>query len=165
MRRSNWLDHVILTRRAFAGGLIGVTAFPRPSPAHHGFTGSYDSARPIYVAGDVIDASFRRPHPVIEMRVDAELRPPTDLREGAEFADILDVRAEDLGRIIDVEYPPIRLFFNLQGRIRVGGRIETIVYQNCRPPHQLRGQWLRLADGEAIVRRGRMQTEDAGCLS
>lgn len=153
----------MLTRRAFAGGLIWAAASARPGLAHHGFTGTYDSARPIYVAGTVIDASFRRPHPVIEMRVDAELRTPTDLPEGEEFSEVLEVRLEDRSRIIDVEYPPIRLFFNLQGSIAVGDRLETIVYQNCRPPHQLRGQWLRLADGEAVVRRGRMQTEDAGC--
>ena len=153
----------MLTRRAFAGGLIGAAAFARPGLAHHGFTGTYDSARPIYVAGDVVEASFRRPHPVIELRVDAELKPPNDLPKGEEFADVIEVRSEDRGRIIDVEYPPISLFFNLRDRIAVGDRIETIVYQNCRPPHQLRGQWLRLADGEAVVRRGRMQTEDAGC--
>lgn len=153
----------MLTRRMFTSGLIGAVVFSRPGFAHHGFTGAYDSARPIYVAGEVIEATFRRPHPVIEMRVDAELRPPNDILEDSEFADILEVRPEDLGRIIDVEYPPIRLFFDLEGRIAVGDRVETIVYQNCRPPHQLRGQWLRLADGEVIVRHGRMQTEDAGC--
>ncbi|MEL6102988.1 MAG: hypothetical protein AAFR68_16970 [Pseudomonadota bacterium] len=153
----------MLTRRSFTLGLIGATATLRPAFAHHGFTGSYDSARPIYVVGEVIHATFRRPHPVIEMRVDAELQPPTDLPDGAEFANILEVRDEDRGKIIDVEYPPIRLFFNLEGQIAPGDRIATIVYRNCRPPHQLRGQWLRLADGEAFVRRGRMQTEDAEC--
>jgi hypothetical protein len=153
----------MLTRRSFTLGLIGAAAVRRPALAHHGFTGIYDSARPIFVAGEVIEATFRRPHPVIEMRVDARLQPPTDLLDGAEFADMLEVRAEDRDRIIDVEYPPIRLFFNLGGRIARGDRVATIVYQNCRPPHQLRGQWLRLADGEVFVRRGRMQTEDAGC--
>ncbi|WP_320269756.1 hypothetical protein [Cognatiyoonia sp. IB215446] len=153
----------MLTRRAFAGGLIGAAAFAMPGLAHHGFDGTYDSGRPIYVVGEVIDATFRRPHPVIEMHVDAELRPPSDLPQGEEFADVIEVRSEDRGRIIDVEYPPISLFFDLRNRIAVGDRVETIVYQDCRPPYQLRGQWLRLVDGEAVVRRGRMQTEDAGC--
>ncbi|MBO6756405.1 MAG: hypothetical protein JJ902_08770 [Roseibium sp.] len=153
----------MLTRRTFSFGLLGAAAVARPALAHHGFTGTYDNARPIYVAGEVVEATFRRPHPVIELRVDTELQPPKDLPEGEEFADLLDVREEDRGRIVDVEYPPVGLFFNLEGRIAAGDRIATIVFQNCRPPHQLRGQWLRLADGETVVRRGRMQTEDAGC--
>ena len=142
---------------------LGAAALATPAFAHHGFTGTYDSARPIYVAGEVIEATFRRPHPMIELRVDAELQPPTDLPDGAEFADIVEVRAEDLGRVVEVEYPPVGLFFGLEGRIAPGDRIATIVYRNCRPPHQLRGQWLRLADGETLIRRGRMQAEDAGC--
>lgn len=153
----------MLTRRAFSIGLIGSPILARQALAHHGFTGAYDSGRPIYVAGEVIRATFRRPHPMIEVRVDAGLQRPKDLPDGKEFADILEVRPEDRGRIIDIEYPPIGLFFNLSDRIEPGDSIATIVFQNCRPPHQLRGQWLRLADGEAVVRRGRMQTEDAGC--
>lgn len=157
------------TRREIFALLSGCAAFtlfaPRPAIAHHGFGGRYDDARPIYVEGIVRSASFRRPHPLIEMQVDDDLRTPTELPQGEEFADIVEVREEDRGRIIDVEYPPVRLFFGLEGRIATGDRIATIVFQNCRPPHQLRGQWIRLPDGEAIVRRGRMQTEEAGCSS
>lgn len=157
------------TRRETLALLIGSAAITlvasRSALAHHGFTGRYDDARPIYVEGVVRSASFRRPHPIIEMQVDADLRTPTDLPQGEEFADIVEVREDDLGRVIDVEYPPIGLFFGLEGRIAPGDRIATIVFQNCRPPHQLRGQWIRLPDGEAVVRRGRMQTEEAGCSS
>lgn len=138
---------------------------PRSAVAHHGFTGRYDDARPIYVEGIVRAVSFRRPHPLIENQVDDELRRPTDLPRGEDFADIVEVREEDRGRIIDVEYPPVRLFFGLEERIAADDRIATIMFQNCRPPHQLRGQWIRLPDGEAVVRRGRMQTEEAGCSS
>lgn len=159
----------MLTRRntllLFAGGIVLPVTSPTTALAHHGFSGRYDDARPIYVEGEVITASFRRPHPVIELRVDEDLSPPAGLPEGAEFADLLEVREEDRGRIIDVEYPPVNLFFGLEGRISAGDRIATIVFQNCRPPHQLRGQWIRLADGTAVVRRGRMQSEDAGCSS
>ena len=82
---------------------------------------------------------------------------------GQELADIVEVREVDRGRIIEVEYPPFRLFFDLEGRIAPADWIATILCYNCRPPHQLRGQWIRLPHGEAVVRRGRMQTEDAGC--
>ncbi|MGB0695907.1 MAG: DUF6152 family protein [Rhodospirillaceae bacterium] len=153
----------MLTRRSFTLGILGTPILAKSAFAHHGFTGIYDSERPIYVAGEVIEATFRRPHPVIELRVDSALQAPANLPKGEEFAEILEVRAEDRGRIIEIEYPPIGLFFNLSDRIAVGDWVATIVYQNCRPPHQLRGQWLRLVDGETVVRRGRMQTEDAGC--
>lgn len=155
------------SRRQTLAQLTGWVAFtlvaPRSALAHHGFTGRYDDARPIYIEGIVRSASFRRPHPLIEMQVDGDMRMPTDLPRGEEFADVIEVRDEDRGRIIDVEYPPVRLFFGLEGRIAAGDRIATIVFQNCRSPHQLRGQWIRLSDGEAVVRVGRMQTEDAGC--
>ncbi len=152
------------TLALFTGAAVTLVA-PLPAWAHHGFTGRYDDARPIYVEGIVRSASFRRPHPIIEMQVDADLTTPSDLPEGEEFADFVEVREADRGRIIDVEYPPVGLFFGLEGRIAPGDRIATIVFQNCRPPHQLRGQWIRLHDGEAVVRRGRMQTEEPGCSS
>ncbi|MCR9195258.1 MAG: DUF6152 family protein [Hyphomonas sp.] len=148
-----------------AGTAAATLAATIPAFAHHGFTGRYDDARPIYIEGVVRSASFRRPHPVIEMQVDEDLRTPTDLPEGEEFADLVEVREADRGRIIDVEYPPVGLFFGLEGRIAPRDRIATIVFQNCRPPHQLRGQWIRLPDGAVVVRRGRMQTEQAGCSS
>lgn len=138
---------------------------PLPAVAHHGFTGRYDDARPIYVEGVVRSASFRRPHPIVEMQVDDDLRTPNKLPDGKEFTNLVEVREGDRGRIIDVEYPPVSLFFGLESRIAPGDRIATIVFQNCRPPHQLRGQWIRLPDGETVVRRGRMQTEEAGCSS
>ncbi|MFQ6550521.1 hypothetical protein AADZ90_021470 [Aestuariibius sp. 2305UL40-4] len=157
------------SRRQTLALLTGCAAFtlfaPRSALAHHGFTGRYDDARPIYVEGIVRSASFRRPHPLIEMQVDYDLSTPAGLRQGQEFADVVEVREEDRGRIIDVEFPPVGLFFGLEGRIAAGDRIATIVFRNCRPPHQLRGQWIRLPDGEAVVRRGRMQTEEAGCSS
>ena len=142
----------------------GVLAAPRAVFAHHGFSGRYDDAKPIYVEGEVISASFRRPHPIIEMRVAPELQAPKALPAGEEFLRAVQVRPEDRGRVVDVEYPPVRIFFDLGGRIGPGDRIATIVYQNCRPPHQLRGQWIRLSNGETVVRRGTTQTEEAGCL-
>lgn len=145
-----------------ATGTVASALSPLSALAHHGFTGRYDDARPIYVEGTVLAASFRRPHPVIKLRVDEALRTPVDLPEGEEFADILEVREADRGRVIDIEYPPVGLFFGLEGRIKAGDRLATIVYQNCRPPHQLRGQWVRLPDGTAVVRRGRVQTEVSG---
>lgn len=145
--------------------LVAGTAMVAPGTAfaHHGFTGRYDAARPIYLAGHVLNARFRRPHPVVDLEADNELRLPSALPDAGEFAKGLVVRAEDHGRVVCIEYPPIGLFFDLAGRIAQGDRIATIVFQNCRPPHQLRGQWIMLADGTTIVRRGRMQAEDAGC--
>lgn len=154
------MTHV--TRRMLLLGAAAIAA-PGSASAHHGFSGRYDAAQPIYLAGHVLEARFRRPHPVVNLEVDAELRLPSALPDAEEFATDLVTRAEDQGRVVSIEYPPIGLFFDLAGRIAQGDRIATIVFQNCRPPHQLRGQWIMLADGTTIVRRGRMQAEDAGC--
>ena len=151
---------------ALLTGTATVTLFvPLPARSHHGFTGRYDNARPIYVEGIVLSASFRRPHPVIEMQVDQNPRAPSDLPQVEEFADIAEVREADRGRTIEIEYPPVGLFFDLEGQIAAGDRIATIVFQNCRPPHQLRGQWIRLPDGQTVTRRGRLQAEAPGCSS
>ncbi|MGF1476532.1 MAG: hypothetical protein ACFB6S_13305 [Geminicoccaceae bacterium] len=57
----------------------------------------------------------------------------------------------------------MRLFFELDGRIQLGDLIAVIALQNCEPLNQLRGQAVRLSNGEWIVRSGRMQSEVASC--
>lgn len=131
--------------------------------AHHGFEGRYDISRPIYLDGFVRSASFRPPHPTLSLAIRADLRRPESLLDGEEFARDLVVREEDRGRTLDVEFPPVRLFFDMAGRLAIGERIAIVAYRNCSPPSQLRGQWVRLADGTTFVRKGRMQSEVRGC--
>ncbi len=147
---------VLLATGAFALGLA-------PARAHHGFGGRYDRTRPIYLEGVVRTASFRPPHPTVTIDVDASQRRPAALPSGDEFMVTLVLREEDRGRSVEVEFPPVSRFFGLGERIRVGERIAIVALRNCAAPHQLRGQWIRLADGTTVVRSGPMQTEVEGC--
>jgi hypothetical protein len=150
-----------LTRRAMLAMPLALA--PLPALAHHGFSGRYDLSRPIYLEGRVARASFRRPHPIITLAVASDLVRPTELPEADEFLARLVLRDEDRGARAQVEYPPVALFFDLAGRVREGDPIATIALRNCLAPHQLRGQWIRLADGSTVVRRGRMQTGVESC--
>ncbi len=152
---------VRFTRRALL--VMPLVMVPPPVLAHHGFSGRYDLSRPIYLSGRVAHASFRRPHPVIALAVATTLSRPAHLPEADEFLARLSVREEDRGTRIEIEYPPVALFFDLVGRIREGDRIATIALRNCLAPHQLRGQWIGLPDGSTVRRQGRMQTEVEGC--
>ena len=66
-------------RRDAVALLTGTTATlvaPLPAPAHHGLTERSDDVGPIYFEGVVRSANFCRPHPIVEMQVDADLRAP-----------------------------------------------------------------------------------------
>lgn len=150
-------------------GAIGFTAAiladDRGALAHHGFGGRYLATQPIYLEGAVRTASFRPPHPTVSLAVSTSLQRPSALAGGDEFLDRLVVRQEDRGRLLDIEFPPVGLFFGLADRVRTGDAIAVVVYRNCNAPHQLRGQWIRLADGGTVVRSGRMQTEVQDCTA
>lgn len=81
----------------------------------------------------------------------------------AEFLEGLSYWDAALGTSIEIEFPPVDRFFELEGRIRPGDRIAVIALRNCEAPHQLRGQWIAPPDGPAVVREGRMQSEIDGC--
>jgi hypothetical protein len=155
----------MLTRRALLIGgsaACGLSA-AIPSAAHHGFGGRYDVSRPIWLQGVVHAASFRPPHPTIMLEADRDIRRPDALPDGAEFLNRLVTRDEDRGQRLEIEFPPVGLFFNLADRVRTGQTIAVVALRNCAAPHQLRGQWIRLADGSVVVRQGRMQSEVDAC--
>jgi hypothetical protein len=142
---------------------LAAAALPAPALAHHGFTGRYDTARPLWLAGPVTRADFAPPHPVIALRIEDASPPNPALPLPVEFAGPLSVRAEDVGQVREVEFPPVRAFFDLGARLRIGDRVAIMALVNCRPPHQLRSQWIRLADGGIIERTGRLSYMAAGC--
>jgi hypothetical protein len=100
---------------------------------------------------------------VITLAVATDAARPSALPEAEEFMERLVLREEDRGASVEIEYPPIALFFDLASRIREGDALSTIALRNCLAPHQLRGQWIRLADGSTVLRRGRMQSGVEGC--
>ncbi|MGL4234582.1 DUF6152 family protein [Tabrizicola sp.] len=132
--------------------------------AHHGFGGSYDRAAPVYLEGTVADAYFGQPHPEVELQVDTQAQLPTTLPTDAEeFAVGLQAWSPELAETVTIEFPPVGRFFDLDGRVAVGDRVALIALRNCEAPHQLRGQWIALADGTEVVRQGTTQTEVTGC--
>jgi hypothetical protein len=133
---------------------LAATAAPA-APAHHGFTGRHDTDRPIWLTGVVTALSASPPHPSIALRVDAEAAAPPGTRP-VEFTGALAVRPEDRGQTVQIEFPPVAAFHALGQSVRVGDRVQIMALRNCRPPNQLRSQWIRLADGAVVQREGRL---------
>lgn len=136
--------------------------------AHHGFSGRYDLSRPVWIEGDVIAGYYGQPHAELTIRTDADLTLPTsrpDLGPTANFLDAgsLTVLPETRGRTIKIELPPTQQYFDLGNRIAAGDRIAIVAVRNCESPHQLNGQWLRLAGGAVIARSSAMSYMVKSC--
>lgn len=129
-----------------------------PAIAHHGFTGRYDVSSPIYINGIVEAATFGFPHAVIEITSSCASAPPALT---AEFGTgLVAVSSEQR---LTVEFPPVGIFNDLEGRIAGGDQIGMVVFRNCDPPHQLRAQWVAPVAGEPVLRNRRLQDEVEGC--
>lgn len=131
--------------------------------AHHGVTGQYDASVPIVLAGRVTAATFAPPHPVISVRVTGAEPPEFAVGRPAEYFGPATVRREDLGQVRQVELSPVRMFYDLAQRIRVGAEVTIVALRNCRSPHQLRSTWLRLQDGTVISYTGDWAPGVDGC--
>lgn len=131
--------------------------------AHHGFGGKYDRSKPIYLEGKVINAYFGYPHAEIQINIDTANKTRNRLQDAEEFLpDLIDWH-NGLDLNLEIEFPPVQRFFALDGQVKTGHRVAVIVLRNCEPPHQLRGQWITLANGTTVVRSGQMQREVNGC--
>jgi hypothetical protein len=129
--------------------------------AHHGFTGEYDSSTPLWIEGTVTKVTFSPPHPtmVIRLQRDARPTPPSPLPPEANKAPaLLADRAT-----AEVEFPPIGTFYALGEKVKIGDKVSLIALRNCKPPHQLRSQWIRIASQEVVTRDGRMSYMVARC--
>jgi hypothetical protein len=151
----------MLTRRSLLA--VSAIVMPLPTVAHHGFTGRYDTDAPIWILGAVTAAAFSPPHPVLNVRVDIDAAAPQNLPVISSVTGAVAVRAADHGQVLAVELPPVGTFFGLSSQVRVGDRVAMIALRNCAPPHQLRSQWIRLANGSVIERAERMSYMVRGC--
>lgn len=152
-----------MMRRRVALGALGVLGLPTKLLAHHGFGGRYDTSQAIWLEGPVETVRVGMPHPRLWLRVAVPAVRPAALPQGAEFEPRLVLRAEDVGQLREIEFPPVSRFLDVAPEVKPGDAVAVIAFRNCLPPHQLRGQWLRLASGRVVVREGRMQTEVMGC--
>jgi hypothetical protein len=133
--------------------------------AHHGVSGLYDTSRPIALTGVVTAARFAPPHPVISVRVEDAAAPAGDLGRPDEITGPIAVRDEDVGQVREVEFSPMRIFYELNAELRPGDRVTIVALRNCRPPHQLRSSWIRLPDGETVSYGGGLHRRADGCPS
>lgn len=150
-------------KATITGAVLGAGLAATAALAHHGFGGSYDRSAPVYLEGTVQRAYFGQPHAELVLTVDAAVQSATLDETAQAFADGLTFWRAEFGASPEIELPPVRLFFDLETRVRPGDRIAIIALRNCDPPHQLRAQWIAPPAGEPVVRRGRMQTEVSGC--
>jgi hypothetical protein len=146
----------------FSASGAGLLLIPE-SFAHHGFGGSYDTSRPLYLRGQVASMRPSMPHPQLTLTISNPLIMPGSLPQAQEWHGRLQIRPEDAGKRLTVEFPPISTFLDLRPEQVIRTAVEVIVYRNCFAPFQLRGQWLRLSNGEIRQRMGRVQTEVASC--
>lgn len=117
--------------------------------AHQGFGGRSNRAAPICLEGVVAEACFGFPQAELTLHVDVNLTvasAPADLRA-------------KLGRRLELETPPVALFFALEDRICVRDRVRLVVLRNCEAPHPLGVQRGAPPTGAPVLRRGRMRTE------
>lgn len=131
--------------------------------AHHGRQGAYDVSRPIALEGVVTAASFAPPHPVITIRVDARPRAAAATGiPGYEGATAI-VRTEDAGQLRVIEFSPLPQFTALRDTVTVGQRIQVMAFRNCIGAHDLRGHWVRTANGTVAQRDNRPTSAVNGC--
>ncbi|APO76928.1 hypothetical protein AM571_PA00036 (plasmid) [Rhizobium etli 8C-3] len=118
--------------------------------AHHGVTGRYDASRPILISGIVTATTFSPPHPVLSVRVERANVADGSLGRPSEYFGPVSARPEDLGQVREIELSPVRMFYDLEAKVKPGDRITLVALRNCLPPHQLRSTWIRLRDGETL---------------
>jgi hypothetical protein len=73
------------------------------------------------------------------------------------------MRAEDVGAVREIEFSPVKMFYDLASRVRVGNRVVVIALRNCQAPHQLRSRWIQLSDGQVFNHDGGWHRKVDGC--
>ncbi len=136
-------------------------ASPRQARAHHGFVGSYDFSRPLYVAGVIESVWIGQPHVRLLLRQDQGLALPRDRER---FRALEDAEGRQmLGRLRLLEEPTVQV--SLQSRLTrlligepdslpVGLHTKLIGYRRTTRDEyreEIVGVWLRLADGRVLA--------------
>lgn len=152
-----------LNSRRAAVALVVLGMSGSVASAHHGITGRYDTSNPIALTGTVTRATFAPPHPILLIRVEATEPPASIVDRPDEFTGPLVARPEDVGQVREIEFSPVRTFYNLGNRVRPGDRVTVLALRNCLPPNQLRSSWIRLSDGEVISYAGGLHRKVDGC--
>lgn len=150
--------------RRLVGVVLGLLALSGGAVlAHHGITGRYDTSAPVAITGTVTDATFTPPHPVFSIRAESAEPPNVEGNLPDKFTRPAVARPEDVGQVHEIEFSPVRTFYQLGDRVRVGDRVAVLALRNCTPPHQLRSWWIQLADGQVVSISGDWARGVEGC--
>jgi hypothetical protein len=154
--------------------LVTMLASATPALSHHGFTGRYDRSHPLYIEGQIAQATYQLPHGLITVEPSQPVGPPPDLLElpGAAYVRLGGRDVVTRSRAIDpvgggvlvlLLTPPMTT--ELQARPAPPSRgqpIGAIVFREC-STGELRVQLLRVSATDTLVRAGVLQTEVDGC--
>ena len=149
-------------RRRVFGALLVAGLLPIAARAHHGFAGRYDFARPMYLAGRLIDAYVGYPHARLTIDVPSNLQLPRDREwmralEDAEARPTLTLlRASDRRGIVDIslDWRLTRRLLDEPGLFVSGQAVEAVVYRRVTRDEyrdELLGVLVTLPDGRLLV--------------
>lgn len=144
---------------------LGAVLLAGAAVAHHGFTGAYDTSRPLYLEGRVTAVTLVQPHAEMTIEVPADIALPQDFPQ-IDVLGIADVPAKIRpmsAGTYRVQMAGTNFVRDLSGRIKPGDRVGLVALRNCRPPNEVRSRWIRTADGAVLVRGGATQAEVNGC--
>ena len=154
--------------------LLTVLAPATFADAHHGFGGRYDRSKPLYIEGQITQATYIQPHGLITVEPSPPSPPPADLLRLNErqYSDLggreVVTRAQPIqatggGVLVLLLTPPMTS--TVAGRPAPPARgqsVGAIVFKEC-STGELRVQLLRLSPTETLVRQGVLQREVDGC--
>lgn len=151
------IGRVRLLAIVFAGLSAGIAS------AHHGVTGQYDASRPIAIVGTVTAATFSPPHPVMSVQVEEGELPDVEIGRPGELTGPIALPAENMGDVLEIEFAPASMFYDLRDRLQIGDRVVVLVLRNCRPPHELRSSWILLSNATVVSYDGDWARMVDGC--
>jgi hypothetical protein len=154
--------------------LVTMLASTTPALSHHGFTGRYDRSHPLYIEGQITQATYQLPHGLITIEPSQPAGPPPDLlalpsgayvRLGGRDVVTRSRPIEPVGGgvLVLLLTPPMTT--EVQARPAPPSRgqpIGAIVFREC-STGELRVQLLRVSATDTLVRAGVLQTEVDGC--
>jgi hypothetical protein len=154
--------------------LLSALAPAAVAEAHHGFGGRYDRSKPLYVAGQITQATYIQPHGLITIEPAPPGPPPADLLQlnPRQYADLggrdVVTRAQPIqatggGVLVLLLTPPMTSEVAARTAPPARGQsVGAIVYREC-STGELRVQLLRVSATDTLVRQGVLQREVDGC--
>ena len=154
--------------------LLTAIAPAAPADAHHGFTGRYDRSKPLYIAGQITQATYTLPHGLITIEPAPPSAPPADLLQlnPRQYSDLggrdVVTRAQPIqatggGVLVLLLTPPMTSEVAARPAPPARGQsVGAIVYREC-STGELRVQLLRVSATDTLVRQGVLQREVEGC--